>query len=265
MHVITFLNEKGGVGKTTLAVHMAAGLAVAGYRVMLLDADPQGHATVSLNMPKEAGLLNLLVNDWEFSDVLRAPAPEVYNLPDHTLKGRLFLLPADVAVRAIPGAIDDVTLLAQRLEEVEDDIDVVVIDTSPTPSLLHSSIYLATDGILFPTECEYLSIDGLANSINRRQNFDPMRLQINRKPIEVIGIIPNKYERKTILHNEHLKLLLKNFGRSVWTPITKYTSWREASSARRTIWSIGPQTRAAEEGWKMVSRMVERLSTWQNG
>lgn len=265
MRVITFLNEKGGVGKTTLAVHMASGLAVIGYRVLLIDADPQGHATVSLNIAKEAGLLNLIVNDWDFSEVLRKPSSEVYSLPEREPKGELYVIPSDVAVRAIPGAIDDVTILAQRLEEIEDDIDVVVIDTSPTPSLLHSSIYLATDGILFPTECEYLSIDGLANSVNRRQNFDPMRLQINRQPIEIIGIVPNKYERKTVLHNEHLKLLLKNFGRNVWTPISKYTSWREASSARRTIWNVGPQTRAAEEGWKFVTRMAERLATWQNG
>lgn len=263
MRVITFLNEKGGVGKTTLATHMASGLAVRGQRVLLIDADPQGHATVSLGLRKEAGLLNLLVNDWDFNEVLRTPPVETYALPNQPPVGRLYVMPADVGVRAIPSAIDDVTLLALRMEELENDIDVVVIDTSPTPSLLHSLIYLSTDGIVFPTECEYLSIDGLASSVSRRTNFDPLRLQLNRQPIEIVGIIPNKFERKTVLHNEHLKLLLKTFGRAVWMPIPKYTSWREASAARQMIWSLAPDSRAATDAWKMVNRMMERLSAWQ--
>jgi len=264
MRIITFLNEKGGVGKTTLATHMASGLAVKGYRVMLVDADPQGHATVSLGLKKEAGLLNLLINDWEFSDVLRTPATDIYALQDSAPAGKLFVLPSAVGVRAIPGAMEDVTLLAQRFDEVKNDIDAVIIDTSPTPSLLHSSIYLATDGILFPTECEYLSIDGLANSVNRRANFNPLRLQINRQPIEVLGIVPNKYERKTVLHNEHLKMLLKKFGRHVWSPIPKYTSWREASAARRMVWALDPESKSADIAWKFVNRMSERLAQWQS-
>lgn len=264
MKVVTFLNEKGGVGKTTLACHMAAGLAVKGYRVMLIDADPQGHATVSFGLQKEAGLLNLLVNDWDFSDVVRVPAIESYRLPDQEPRGKLFVMPSHVGVRAIPGALEDVTILAERLNEIKSDIDVVIIDTSPTPSLLHSSIYLATDGIVFPTECEYLSIDGLASSVNRRQNFDPLRLQINRKPIEIYGIIPNKFERKTVLHYEHWKLLVKKFGNLVWQPVPKYTSWREASANRTMIWTVAPQGKAASDAWKMVNRLIERMNAWQS-
>lgn len=264
MKVITLLNEKGGVGKTTLATHLAAGLAVSGLKVVLIDADPQGHATLSFGLQKEAGLLNLLVNEWDFDEVLRVPDPESYKLHDRPLTGKLFVMPSDTGTRAIPGAIEDVTLLTNRLQEIENDIDVVVFDTPPTPSLLHSSIYLATDGVIYPTECESFSLDGLASSVNRRQNFDPLRLQINRNPIEIMGIIPNKYENNTVLHNEHLKVLLKAFREQVWYPIPKRTSWREAAAARKMIWTIGPESKAAADAFKMVSRTVEKLKAWQN-
>lgn len=264
MHVITMLNEKGGVGKTTLATHLAAGLAVSGMKTMLIDADPQGHATLSFGVKKEAGLLNLLVNEWDFDEVLRVPNPTSYQLVDRPVTGQLFIIPSDTATRAIPGAMEDVTLLATRLQEVADDIDVVIIDTPPTPSLLHSSIYLATDGIIYPTECESFSLDGLAMSVNRRQNFDPLRMQINRRPIEIVGIIPNKYERNTVLHNEHLKVLLKAFGEQVWFPIAKRTSWREAAASRKMIWTIGPDSKAAADAIKMVNRTVEKIKAWQS-
>lgn len=264
MNVITLLNEKGGVGKTTLATHLAAGLAVSGLKVMLIDADPQGHATLTFGLKKEAGLLNLLVNEWDFDEVLRVPDPANYRLPDRELTGKLYVIPSDTGTRAIPGALEDVTLLSTRLQEVADDIDVVVFDTPPTPSLLHSSIYLATDGIIYPTECESFALDGLAMSVNRRQNFDPLRQQISRHPIEIVGIVPNKYERNTVLHNEHLKVLLKAFGDQVWFPIAKRTSWREAAAARKMIWTIGPESKAAADAIKLVNRTMEQIKTWQN-
>ncbi|NWF71270.1 MAG: AAA family ATPase [Chloroflexi bacterium] len=114
--MITFslINEKGGIGKTTLATHIAAGLAIRGYRVLLIDADPQGHATFSFGLEKRGGLFDLLVRDAAFKDVLLAP-PLTAFAPD-PIRGRLFLLPSNVETRAIPNLIDDVTLLAKRLQ-----------------------------------------------------------------------------------------------------------------------------------------------------
>src|SRR5690242_15083890 len=98
MKIITLLNEKGGVGKTTLAVHIAAGLAARGERVVLVDADAQGHATVMLGMSNEPALHDLLVREASFKDTLRFVAPEVY-APYGESKGQLFLLPGDTETR----------------------------------------------------------------------------------------------------------------------------------------------------------------------
>jgi cellulose biosynthesis protein BcsQ len=67
-----------------------------------------------------------------------------------------------------------------------------------------------------------------------------------------------------VLHNEHLKILLKHFGRLVWMPVPKYTSFREASAARRCIWSLAPDSKASGQAWKVVTRVAEKVEAWQS-
>src|SRR5690349_6791367 len=145
MKVISLINEKGGVGKTTLAAHIAAGLAIRRYRVVLADAAPQGHATLSLGLRKERGLYDLVGRDAPFKDVLRLVPPDVYGIPGAAHKGELYVIPSNAETRNIANTISDPFTADDRLTELEDLIDIVVFDTSPTPSLLHGAIYLATD------------------------------------------------------------------------------------------------------------------------
>ncbi|NWF71271.1 MAG: ParA family protein [Chloroflexi bacterium] len=141
-------------------------------------------------------------------------------------------------------------------------IDAVIFDTPPTPSLLHSSIYLATDMILYPTTCETLSFDGLAASMGRRQQFQPLRQQLSRRQIEVLGIVPTMYQNSTALHNHNLKLLQEQFGSAVFAPITLRTLWREASYNRCMVYAIAPQSKAAEEAWKLVERVEQGMRVY---
>src|SRR5689334_141034 len=134
MITVTLLNEKGGVGKTTLATHIAAGLAILGAKVLLVDADPQGHATVTLGQTKAPGLYDLLVRDALFKDTLQVVSPEVYETPNQKAQGELFVIPSNVETRNIANSISDAFAIAERFRELEDIIDVVVFDTSPTPS-----------------------------------------------------------------------------------------------------------------------------------
>ena len=173
MKVITLLNEKGGVGKTTLATHMAMGMAARGAKVLLIDGDPQGHATIRSGMKKAPGLYDLLVRDMEWGAVVKMVPPERFGTPGDVLPdGRLWLLPSNVETRNIANSISEASLLAERLEDWSTTIDVVVIDSSPTPSLLHGVFYTATDYVVYPTLLAWTSFDGLVESIKHRMEAD---------------------------------------------------------------------------------------------
>ena len=135
MKIITLLNEKGGVGKTTVACHIAAGLAIKGKRVLLIDADPQGHATVMFGMPKEPGLYDLMVRNAPYQQVLRPISPDLYKMPDSPVTGKLFLLPSNIETRNIANSINNILAFRDKFLPLEGSIDVAIIDTSPTPSI----------------------------------------------------------------------------------------------------------------------------------
>lgn len=256
MKVITLLNEKGGVGKTTIATHIAAGLAVKGYRVVLVDSDPQGHATVLCGLPKEPGLYNLLVREAPFKDTMRLVPAEQYQIPGEPCTGQLFVVPSNIETRNIANSISDAFAVSDRLSELESLVDFVVFDTSPTPSLLHGSIYLATDYIIYPTKCEYLSFDGLVESIKHREAAQAHRDKWNLGPIEVLGIVPTMYRNQTIEHSENLRELQEQFGDLVWPPIHQRTIWAEAVTMRQPVFAIAPQTKAAAEALALVERVL---------
>ncbi len=260
MKIITLLNEKGGVGKTTLATHIAAGLAIRGYKVVLVDADPQGHATVSMGLSKEPGLYDLLVRDGNFKNILRPVPPEYFAIPDTEPNGNLFIVAGNEETRSIANQVSDAFMVADRFRELQNLIDVAIFDTSPTPSLLHGSIYLATNGIIYPTKCEYLSFDGLMESLRHRERFEPSRSKWGLGPIDILGIVPMMYRSNTVLHQENLKELLDTYGELVWDPVAMRTTWAEASNLGQLIYTFDPGSRATKE----IERLVDKVEDYLN-
>jgi len=261
MKIITLLNEKGGVGKTTLATHFAAGLAIRGHRVILVDADPQGHATIAFGLRKEPGFYDLIVRNAPFQKVLRLVPPERYNLPDdaaHT-EGQLLVLPSNIETRSIAGNISDAFTVLKRFQQLRKAIDFIFFDTSPTPSLLHSSIYMATDGIIYPTKCEAWSFDGLRESLTHKDQFSPIRRQYHLSDIKVLGVVPTMYRGRTLEHQDNLRRLQDMFGKLVWQPLPVRTIWAEVTSARRTVFSLAPKSSTAADAWRLVDKLEERV------
>lgn len=259
MKIITLLNEKGGVGKTSVATHLAAGLAIKGYRIFLVDADPQGHATVLFGFTKEPGLYDLLVRNAPFQKVLRAVSPELYEIPGTEVEGRLFLLPSNVETRNIANSINDALAVRDKFAMLEGAVDMVIFDTSPTPSLLHGSIALATDAILIPTLCEVLSFDGLRESLLHRNSFVNKKQSLGLGNVELIGIIPTRFKRQTLEHTEMLNQLQAAFKEKVWTPLPDRIIWSEAARASRPVFSYAPESNAAHDAWNMVTRAEEAI------
>ena len=253
MKVITLANEKGGVGKTTLATHLASALALRGKQVMLIDADPQGHATLSMGLKKQPGIYDLLVREASFSDVVRVPSPA-------TLSGALYVLPGNIETRSITENVgDNLWLFEERFEEISESVDVVVIDTSPTPSLLHGLIYMATDFIIYPTELEHLSLDGLANSLQHKMKANVSRSGRGLNEIQVLGIQPTMY-RVTNAHDYNFQLLLKQFGRVTWPAIPQRTIWVERATAGKMLFAYAPDDEATQHAWALADRVLKGIA-----
>jgi chromosome partitioning protein len=261
MHTITLINEKGGVGKTTLAIHIAAGLALRGYRVVLADADAQGHATVSLGLQKAPGMYDLLVRGAPFRDVLRSADADRFVPENSTCKGQLYVIPSNVETRSIPIQISDAFAVVDRFRELENLVDVVIFDTSPTPSLLHGSIYLATDAILYPTKCEYLSFDGLIESFTHRDMMQSTRARWGLSNIQVMGIVPVMYRAGTLVHQENLNKLKERYGDKVWPEIFMRTGWAEASTMGMLVYRFAPEGRATRDAWRVVNRVEMEIKS----
>jgi chromosome partitioning protein len=255
--VVNITNEKGGTGKTTLSVNMASGLAARGRRVLVIDCDPQGHATVRLGMKKEPSIYNLLVRDEEWARCVRAVPPERFGIPGETLPtGKLWVVPSNVETRNIAQSLGDAMVVRERLEELDGTVDVVIIDTSPTPSLLHGAFYSATDYIVYPTELAYTSFDGLVESIRHRMAADKAReAKWGIPPITVAGVVPTKYRSQTNEQKSNLDTLHQQFGSLVWNPIPMRTLWQESESRALPVYAMDPNSEAAGDVWELVDRL----------
>jgi chromosome partitioning protein len=199
------------------------------------------------------------VRDAPFKSVLRFIPPKAYQVGATPPPGQLFVVPSNVESRNIANSISDSFAVNERFHELADTIDVVIFDTSPTPSLLHGSIYIATDAVIYPTTCEYLSFDGLVESIKHRPAADVPRKQWGLSAINVLGIVPTMYRTKTLEHTENLRQLHQQFGDLVWDPIPQRTIWAEAAAIRRPVFSFAPDSKAAEDAWTLVRRVQEAV------
>ena len=257
MRTITLLNEKGGVGKTTLATTLAAGLAVRGAKVVLVDADAQGHASLAFGDEKAPGLYDLLVRRGKWRDVLVQISPKRYDPQPEQAKGAIALIPSNIETRNIANSMSDGFYLGKRLQGLGEVFDYAIIDTSPTPSLLHTMIYMATDFIIYPSMLESWSFDGLNESMAHLRDFNShVQMRGMRDPVIEAGIVPNLVEMRTLEHRENHDLLRSNFGDLVWTPIDKRTIWREASARGISVFAYMPESAEATSGWKLCEHMT---------
>jgi chromosome partitioning protein len=267
MKIITFLNEKGGVGKTTMAATVGAGLAISGYRVLLIDADPQAHLTISFGIKKQYSLYNLLVRDEEFNKpgIVFPIPPEVFAMPNTKLNGngKLFIVPGNRETRLISQALEgELFAIRNKMQELAEAnvVDVVIIDTSPTPSSLHAQIFLATQSIIYPTELSYLSFDGLVESIKSTTGYSQQKQAGGLEEIKLAGIIPTKFRPKVLEHQEKYQALLKTgYGNLVWHPMPLSVVWEEAMARQRSIFNYAFDHPTTSDAWKIVRMTKEKI------
>lgn len=260
MKVITLLNEKGGVGKTTHSLHLAAAAARHNLRVLLIDGDTQGHIARLLGIAKTNGLLELALGaSWR--SVLRKPEFERWAGRgfDAATIGDLLVLPGNIETRTLPMQLSNPLALRERLRELSGWIDLVVIDTSPSPTLYQPIITLAADAVIYPTLCEFLSEDGLVESMKHMREQDVTRAGYGLPPLEMLGVLPNQY-RDTNSHRFGLENLERFFGAAlVWRPVALRTVWADAAREQQTLYTYAPKHDATTELDALVEKMLDRL------
>jgi len=258
MKVVTLLNEKGGVGKTTLATHIAAGLAVKGYRIVLVDADPQGNASTAFGLPKEPRFYDLLVRGVAWKDVLQAVHPDVYSPPEQQAKGAVYCVTGNVETRNVANSLRSNGIVRRRFAELQNAVNFIVVDTSPTPSLLNEAVVLASDFIIIPTDCEAFSaMEGLPDSLAHAYDAERATAELGIKAANVVGIVPNKYRQRTVGHNILLKQMRETYGDLVWEPINQSIAFSDVQLMQQFLFGGAPDSKAAGQIWKIVSRVEE--------
>jgi chromosome partitioning protein len=152
------------------------------------------------------------------------------------------------------------TALRERLDEVQAAFDVVVVDTSPTQSLLHAMIDMVADYVIYPTKCEELSLQGLADSTRTVIGSEKNRKAQNLPPIKLIGVLPTMF-RETRAHMHGISLIEDHFGADKVLPaLAERTIWADQSYARQTLFRYAPVHEVTAEVWKLVQRVAKHVA-----
>jgi chromosome partitioning protein len=252
--VIALANQKGGVAKTTTTLNLGVAFREMGYRVLLVDLDPQGNLTMSQGLNPDAierSMFDVLVH--------RVPISEVIEQREADLAvASIDLAGAELALSALIGRERS---LEKALSEVRGQYDFVLIDTPPSLGLLTINAFVAATGVIVPVQCEYLSLRGLVQLENTlamvRENLNPH--------VSVEGIVATMFDGRTLHSREAIEILEENFGDLVYrTRIRKTVRYAEAPVKGSSVLKYDP-TGAAAEAYRELAREVVAVKEAQDG
>ena len=231
--IIAIANQKGGVGKTTTACNLAFYFSQRGQRVLVVDLDSQGHASLSLGIPPNNGLYRLLVEGQPLSQVVTAGRANLDLIAnDHTAEL--------VRLHATQTSFREY-MLDQALAEAP--YDLIILDTAPSTDVLHVSALVASDYLLIPAIMDFLPIESVTKML--ATNASLQRIP-NVRPPTVIGILPTMFDRVTNETTQNVGKLAEAIGSGmILPPIPRDTKIREASHRGMSIWEYAPTTQGA--------------------
>jgi chromosome partitioning protein len=235
-HVLAFANQKGGVAKTTSTLNLGVALKERGFRVLGIDMDPQGNLTMSQGIDPETldrSMYDVLVHHAPLDDVI---VPREIDIATSTID----LAGAEMALSTMIGRE---RTLERALAPVKRRYDYVLIDTPPSLGLLTINALTASEGVIVPVQCEYLSLRGL---LQLEQTLRMIRENLNPK-VRIKGILPTLLDARTLHGKEAVEVLRENYGPLVFnTTVRKTIKFAEAPVKGSSVLKYDPNSRAAE-------------------
>lgn len=242
--VIAVFNHKGGTGKTTTSVSLAAGLAMQGKRVLMVDTDAQGNVAVSLNVKAQRTLYHVLVMGLPYEEAVVSVRPNLDLVASNETLAAAELY--------LAGRQNRDRVLATRLAKAVADYDFVVVDCSPSLSLLNQNALVLADSLLVPVACDYLSLVGVRQVIKTVKNVN----QLLHHPVRIWGVLPTFYDARARICREALTTMEQHFGDRCLPPVRAAMKVKEAPAQGQTIFEHAAGTNAAEDYMRVVERVL---------
>lgn len=244
--LIVVTNQKGGVGKTTTAIHLAHGLSLSGKRVLLMDFDPQGQAAIALGLEAEPGIFNLLING--IAEVRQTRRKDLHIIPGNNTTAA-----AQIQLNAELRPLSHIRDVIKKLRLARY-YDYMVMDTAPSAGGMQERAIFASDHVLLPTATDFLSSDGLVRGYEMISQLHTERQWKG----SLLGILPTFHDEISRESRAHLAALKKNFPRSVLSPIHHATILRECAAEGVTIFEKDPRSRAGREYSRLIKVALQR-------
>ena len=249
--IIAVANQKGGVGKTTSAINIAASLGHFGKKVLLIDADPQGNSTSGVGVNKERV-------EHSFYDVLIGSEPIEKSVVE-TQWENLWLCPCNIDLAGaeieLVGVSDREFQFSKSLEAVKDEYDYIIVDCPPSLGLITINILSGSDSILIPLQCEYFALEGLSQLMNTLRKI---KSRYNES-LEIEGVILTMYDGRTNLTLQVAEEIKKYFGEKVFkSPIPRSVRLGEAPSYGEPILYYDKRSRCTEAYLNIAKDILEK-------
>lgn len=252
--IIAIANQKGGVGKTTTTVNLAASLGVLEKKVLLIDADPQANASSGLGIDVESveiGTYQILEHSNTPSEAtIECTAPNVWVIPAHIDLVAIEIELVDKENREY--------MLKQALEEVKDDYDYILIDCAPSLGLLTLNALTAADSVVIPIQCEYFALEGLGKLLNTIKSVQ----KIHNPALDIEGLLLTMYDSRLRLSNQVVEEVQKHFNDMVFdTVIQRNIKLSEAPSFGESIINYDATSKGAVNYLNLAEEIIKKNST----
>lgn len=246
---LAVLNQKGGTGKTTTALNLAAGVAERGFEVLLVDVDAQGNVGASLGVHGERSLYHVIVD---------GVSPEDVAVP---VRGHLDVITSDASLAAAEQWLarrddrDRSRVLGERMTCCDRRYHYVVLDCAPSLSLLNQNALTFADEVLIPVACDYLGLVGVKQVLRTLRDVE----RVLGHAVRIAGVLPTFYDGRTRLAREAHETLQNHFKERCLEPIRRSTRLAEAPSHKQTIFEYAPDSTGADD----YRRAIEQLMVGQ--